>query len=305
MSYSNMSLTDLVSVNLNRMLFVKEYLKIISLYRYRFKNYLSVLIRVKQNKYPLKVKLRNNENIVVLNRQHLTPLLYGVDYNQEEDIVILDNLGYPARLFSATGNGELVPIFNNKDYDFLNVKGRTVIDIGANIADSSIYFALEDAEHVIALEPYPKNYQIAKKNIALNDLSSKITLLNAAGGAKDKEIFINTSYCGICKPLEASSTGENITIISLNTLVRKFNLNAACLKIDCEGCEYDMVLDASADVLKRFSRIQIEYHYGYKDLYNKLKQCGFKVQVTKPIYIKNELAKRRSMYVGYLYASQN
>ena len=305
MSYSNMSLTDQVSVNLKRVLFVKEYLKIILLYRSRFKNYLSVLIRVKQNKYPLKVILKNNESKVVLNREHLTPFLYGVDYDQEEDIVILDNLGYPAKLFSAIGNGELVPIFNNKDYDFLNVKGRTVIDIGANIADSSIYFALEDAEHVIALEPYPKNYQIAKKNIALNDLSSKITLLNAAGGAKDKEIFINTSYCGICKPLEASSTGENITIISLNTLVRKFNLNAACLKIDCEGCEYDMILNASADILKRFSRIQIEYHYGYKDLYNKLKTCGFEVQVTKPIYIKNELAKRRSMYVGYLYASQN
>ena len=45
------------------------------------------------------------------------------------------------------------------------LEGRTVIDIGANIADSSIYFAFEDAAHVIALEPYPTNYRIAKKNI--------------------------------------------------------------------------------------------------------------------------------------------
>ena len=129
--------------------------------------------------------------------------------------------------------------------------------------------------------------------------------MNAGGGSKDEEIFINSEYSGICKPLEVSSNGVKVSVISLNTLINKFNIDSASLKIDCEGCEYDIILNAPVDILKRFSRIQIEYHYGYKDLSKKLKQCGFEVDVTKPIYIKNDLAENRNMYVGYIYANQS
>ncbi len=300
-----MSLRDTLGIKFSRIFFVKDYFNVLLLYRSRFKNYLSVIINVKQKKYPIKVELRNNENKIVVNREQLTPLLYDVDYDPKSDIVYLDNLGYPIKLSCALGNGELVPVFKNRDYDFLNVKGMTVIDIGANIADSSIYFAFEDAAHVIALEPYPTNYHIAKKNIELNNLNSKITLLNAGGGSEDKDMFIDSEYSGICKPLKGSSTGVKVSVISLNTLVDRFNIDSASLKIDCEGCEYDIILNASVDILKRFSRIQIEYHYGYKDLCKKLKQCGFEVCVTNPIYIRNDLAEKRNMYVGYIYANQS
>jgi predicted RNA methylase len=48
-------------------------------------------------------------------------------------------------------------------YRFLRVEGKIVIDIGVNIADSSIYFALKGADKVIAIEPFPRNYETAKK----------------------------------------------------------------------------------------------------------------------------------------------
>jgi FkbM family methyltransferase len=294
---------DSIWVNLSRILVVKAYFDAILLYRSRFKNYLSVIIDSRQKKYPIKVKLRNNEYKNVLNREELSSLLYEVDYDHYNDIVNLEKLGYPIKLVSAISNGELIPVFKNKDYAFLDVKGKPVIDIGANIADSSIYFAAEGASHVIALEPYPKNYQIAKKNIELNNLNSKITLLQAGGGSRDQNIFINSDYAGICKPLETSSSGEKAAILSLDTLTNKFNINSGLLKMDCEGCEYDTILNSSIPTLKKFSKIQIEYHYGYKDLCNKLKDCGFKVNVTKPIYIKNIWAKK-DMQVGYIYADQ-
>jgi FkbM family methyltransferase len=249
--------------------------------------------------------LKNDEKKVVSSRQHLTPLLYNVEYDQERDILSLDNLGYPIRLYSATENGELIPIYRNRDYDFLDVKGKTVIDIGANIADSSIYFAFEGAAHVIALEPYFKNYEIAKKNINLNNLNSKITLLNAGGGSTDRDIFIDSAYAGICKPLEPSTTGKKVGVISLNTLISKFGVDSASLKMDCEGCEYDIILNASPDILNSFTRIQIEYHYGSENLRKKLEKCGFKIKATKPVYIKNDLASESNMYVGYIYASRS
>ena len=299
-----MSLKDGL-ISKTRITLLESYLDAVLFYRFRFSNYLYVALNMKLKKFPIKVKLRNKEKKIIFKRRQMIPLLYDLEYDDENDIVSLDRLGYPVKLFSFIENGDLGPVFITKDYDFLKVKGKTVIDIGAYIADTSIYFAIEGAERVIALEPYPKNYQIAKKNIELNDLNTKITLLQAGGGPEDKEIFINSDYTGVCKPVHGSSSGEKVSIISLSTLVNRFDIDSACLKLDCEGCEYDVISDTSADILKKFCRIQIEYHYGYKDICKKLKECGFKVSVSRPIYNRNVHAEQKDMYIGYIYASQN
>ena len=57
-----------------------------------------------------------------------------------------------------------------------NKNGKPIIfwDVGANIGDSSIYFALKGAKKVIALEPLPANYEMAVKNIELNNFKNII-----------------------------------------------------------------------------------------------------------------------------------
>jgi FkbM family methyltransferase len=37
----------------------------------------------------------------------------------------------------------------------LGVEGRVVVDVGAFVGDSTIYFALKGADRVITVEPYP------------------------------------------------------------------------------------------------------------------------------------------------------
>jgi len=59
-----------------------------------------------------------------------------------------------------------------------------VVDIGASIGDSSIYFALNGASYVIALEPYPYTFNLAVKNVKVNNLNDKIKILNAGYGGK-------------------------------------------------------------------------------------------------------------------------
>ena len=57
-------------------------------------------------------------------------------------------------------NGEFTSFLG--DYNFLMpIKGNTVIDIGANIADSSAWFAVNGASKVIAFEPYKWSYKMA------------------------------------------------------------------------------------------------------------------------------------------------
>lgn len=74
--------------------------------------------------------------------------------------------------------------------------------------------------------------------------------------------------------------------------------------MDCEGCEYEVILSSPVDSLKRFSHILIEYHHGYKDLRDKLVSCGFKVSISKPRYIRtHDIGK--PMYPGVIFAVNN
>jgi len=172
--------------------------------------------------------------------------------------------------------------FIELEYDKLKVIDRVVVDIGANICDTSIYFALRGAKHVYAFEPYPYSYNIAKRNIRLNHLEDKITLLNEGCGKSGfvtiKEDYENTGGTD----LKNFKEGKKIRIESLDEIVKRFKLKHAALKVDCEGCEYDLILNASDKALKAFDQIIIEYHYGYKNLQKQLEICGFTAKNTHP-----------------------
>lgn len=114
-------------------------------------------------------------------------------------------LTYKKRKLVFLDNGwETYPlheIFFKEPYKQLNVKDKTVIDIGSSIADSPIYFVLNGAKHIFGYEPDMKRYNEAQTNIENNNMSDKITLLNK-------------KYDG-----------------------RKGD----AAKIDCEGCEYSII----------------------------------------------------------------
>ena len=82
-----------------------------------------------------------------------------------------------------------------------------------------------------------------------------------------------------------------------------YKINNAIVKMDCEGCEYAL-LEEDDETLKSIDMIQIEYHYGYSDLVEKLKKAGFYVEYTDPIYSYNKEAENPNMWVGYIYAKR-
>ena len=164
---------------------------------------------------------------------------------------------------------ELLKVID-RQYKWLDVKNRDVVDIGANIGDTAIYFALKGAKHVYAFEPYPYSYNIAKKNIRLNHLEDKITLLNEGCG-KSGSIAIKEDYKNtVGTDLKNFKEGKKIRIESLDEIIKRFNLKHAVLKVDCEGCEYDLILNASDEALHAFDQIIMEYHYGYRNLVKRL-----------------------------------
>ncbi|MEM3859552.1 MAG: FkbM family methyltransferase [Candidatus Micrarchaeaceae archaeon] len=97
---------------------------------------------------------------------------------------------------------------------------------------------------------------------------------------------------------------QKITIYTLAEMVRKFKIKDRILKMDCEGCEYGIILNAKPETLKKFDQIMIEYHYGYKNLVRKLKEAGFHVKITVPKFSFNPDAENHNVIVGWVYAKR-
>ncbi len=196
--------------------------------------------------------------------------------------------------------------FIEEQYRWLDVKGKDVIDIGANIGDSAIYFALKGAKRVYAFEPYPYSYGIAMQNIKLNKLQDKITLLNVGCGGKEGKIKINAEYKNMgSTDLKNFKNGTNINITTLRDILKRFEITGeVVLKIDCEGCEYGVLLETKNSDLRRFKQIQIEYHYGYLNIKKKLESAGFRVANRIPVYSANSEAENKRMLFGLIYASK-
>ena len=295
---------------------LKEYLKSYwhlseSFRRYRraYKNYFNIILSILRHRFPFKAVLRDGTELTINNYYEAYLTSFGIlnDYSIKDNIITISKKDLPAtvQLHLRRDNGDVHGVFFKEVYRFLPVEGKVVVDIGANIGDSSIYFALHGAKKIIALEPFPKNYEIAKENIELNKFQNKIILLLAGCSDKQKEITIDPKQEGAGSSLDETKRGTKIQLISLEQLVKKYDIpNSSVMKVDCEGCEYSVILSTPDSVLQKFSHIEIEYHYGYKNLKNKLERCGFHVSISSPLFQRNRQAGK-SMYYGYLYAKKS
>ena len=194
-------------------------------------------------------------------------------------------------------------VFFSEDYKFLNVKNKIVLDIGANIGDSSIYFALNEAKKVIAIEPYLFAYDLLKKNIESNDLNETIEVINAGYG-KMGNVIINSGENSNGKFLTEHTQGVEVPTYDLSYLLKNINSNGIILKMDCEGCEYNL-LNEPDSVYEYFDQIQIEYHYGYEGLVNRLTKAGFEVKYTEPKQFSTTNPMGPIARLGFIFASRS
>jgi len=77
-------------------------------------------------------------------------------------------------------HAEIIETFEDEAYGYVDVKNKSIVDIGAFVGDTAIYFAIKGAKKVIAIEPHPGAYEelVENKNIRINDLEGKIVPLN-------------------------------------------------------------------------------------------------------------------------------
>jgi FkbM family methyltransferase len=294
---------------------IKDKIQIIKKYKKAYKNYFIILLKIYFNRknsqkdnIMIEVKLKDGKKmnipyggVCLFAYLNTYPNKNISNLSLTEDDISFYYKGHRV-IISPLDNGDIKGVFFEEIYDFLQVKDQDVIDIGMNIGDSAIYFALKGAKRVIGLEPYPYVFSYAEKNIKLNKLNNVI-LLNAGYGKDDKILVDDKKISSAGSSLISSNSGKAIPIYSLKTLFQMYKINNAIVKMDCEGCEYAL-LEEDDETLKNIDMMQIEYHYGYSELVEKLKKAGFYVKYTEPNYHYNKEAENPNRLVGYIYAKR-
>jgi FkbM family methyltransferase len=172
-----------------------------------------------------------------------------------------------------------------------DARNRDVVDIGAYVADTAICYIANGARHVYAFEPYPYFYGLGVKNIHANGLEGRITLLNAGCGSRSSKTAIDSSsinFTSVTSQKAGRRSTKQISILTLGEITKRYNLKNAVLKVD---------------TLRHFSEIQIEYHYGYRNLEERLAEAGFRVARTKPIK-KYNFTTSSFMVLGFITAKR-
>ena len=166
--------------------------------------------------------------------------------------------------------------FVKEPYGGLDVNGTDVVDVGASIGDTPIYFCLKGARRVIAFEPYPDTYAQAKRNISENGFDSRVTLLNEGAGASGW-MRLTSEKRNLWANAVPTREGVDVRFNSLHDIVARFGIEGAALKFHGEGSEYEFLESASKDDLARFPQIVLKYHYGARRIVKKLEASGFTI----------------------------
>jgi len=175
--------------------------------------------------------------------------------------------------------------FLDGEYDFLRpyLAGAAVLDIGAYIGDTAVLFAHYGARTIVAFEPHPELYQLAKKNIALNRLESQVILRHEGVAGKDGELRIredSDAGASAAFGLYESDRGKTIglRLVSINKIIAELG-TIDVLKMDCEGAEFEIFEALPENELKKIKAIGLEYHRDPKLIIAKLENAGFVVKV--------------------------
>ncbi len=163
-----------------------------------------------------------------------------------------------------------------------NLNDRDVVDIGAKSGIFSILAASKGAANVFAIEPLTKNYRELCSNSAYSNFFDVIRPIQKFVGNKSVHHleFLKTKSNNRLDLLEQDYTTIGCFNMSdISKLVKNPN---AVLKVDCDGCEYDLFLNSSYYDLLNFSYIILQE---YQDL--------------NPVYKNYEVLEKQMVELGF------
>lgn len=265
------------------------------LQKYKISNNFETLF---QSKYYIQNLEKKFKNVTILN--HKEGFLvgfhsYSIYIESNEEFYILNE------------------IFIRNDYDFTTASKAVVIDIGANIGITSLFFSQFDfVEKIYAFEPVKDTFEQAEYNFSLNKKMHKVASIKNIGLGKSsrKEVFLfdklwkgNAGFRG----LESPSYSQNTTArerevqikdasVELQAIVAANPGRKVVVKMDCEGGEYEIIEGLyTSGMIQCIDVLLLEWHdHGSHKLEKILLDSGF-----------NFFSKNFDELTGMIYAYKN
>jgi FkbM family methyltransferase len=193
------------------------------------------------------------------------------------------------------------------DQDYLKAKVAlephwTVVDIGAGLGDFTVFAAKHCVRGVVhAYEPLPESFALLQHNLQLNGVNN-VQSFSLAVSARASLLAPETrDAAAVSTRFVKRANEEGAATASLLQILDALP-GGRCdfMKIDCEGCEYDLLLNSPPALLARIDRLSLEYHnhatiYTGLDLASFLKQQGYDVELrANPVHA----------YLGFLFAQR-
>jgi FkbM family methyltransferase len=147
---------------------------------------------------------------------------------------------------------------------------RTVIDLGANIGLSSIYFlAHYPAARALAVEPDPQNYILLTENLASYVTQKRATVVQGALWASDGPVIFerpsapgHVNQGAVVGPVAGDASDRQFVVPgwTMPTLMTRAGFDRVdLLKVDIEGGE-EHLFTGDASWLDRVGCLAVEFH---------------------------------------------
>ena len=178
--------------------------------------------------------------------------------------------------------------------------GWNVVDIGAGLGDFTVLAAKGCQPGVVhAYEPLAESFELLQDNLALNQVENVKCFQKAAVAGKKAVKPLKEEVDAVSTRFEEDVGSTNQNSVDLVQIIERLP-GSRCdfLKIDCEGCEFELLMLSPLPILSCIQNLSIETHDGYTEhksteLAEYLRQNGFQVQQRpNPVH----------EYLGFLYA---
>lgn len=169
-------------------------------------------------------------------------------------------------------------IFVRDDYTFISNSKAIVIDIGANVGITSLFFSLFDyVDKIYGFEPVKDTFEQAQYNLILNAKIHKVEWIKNIGLGRNsrKELFLFDKYCkgntglrGKSSPSYANNDNarerevqiEEATL-EISKIIKEKKGRKVIVKMDCEGGEYEILENLyETGMINQIDVLLLEWH---------------------------------------------
>jgi len=150
----------------------------------------------------------------------------------------------------------------NRSYGWMAVKDRVVLDVGANIGAFTHWALANGAKEVWAFEPDKENFELLTKNVGSDARAKLHNSALVSSDAKSIDFFLTDGTNHGNYSMYSIRGREKVTVGASNFSKVLGSVLPEAIKMDCEGAEYDLLLNGGTftlpDSVREFS---MELHY--------------------------------------------